>query len=386
MDLVVVGGGPAGLLVATRCAEVGLDVLVLEEHAVVGEPTHCTGILSLETAGLVKIPDAIVLNRLRRARLRSPAGRTYDVDWDGGDRETILVVDRAALDRQLAAQAAEAGVTIRTGARAHGVAVGARGVEIAVDDEVIRAQACVLACGVSYRLHRQLGLGLPRALLHTAQVETPARADGPVEIHFGRAVAPAGFAWLVPVQRGEQQRVKVGLLADRNALAAMRAFLDRAEVQRRVEPSEARAITRLLPLGAVERTYGERLLVVGDAGGFTKPTTGGGIFYGLLTGALAAETLVEAFQRGRLDAGFLSGYERRWKTRLGPELRVATWLRQLVTRFSDAEIEIVLRLLLREEVRALVQRTARFNWHAEVIVALVRQQGLARLLFQALLR
>ncbi len=386
MDLVVVGGGPAGLLVATRCAEAGLDVLVLEEHAVVGEPTHCTGIVSLETAGLVKIPDAIVLNRLRRARLRSPAGQTYDVDWDGDDRETILVVDRAALDRQLAAQAAEAGVTIRTGARAHGVAAGARGVEIAVDDQVIRARACVLACGVSYRLHRQLGLGLPRVLLHTAQVEAPARADGPVEIHFGRAVAPAGFAWLVPVQRGERRRVKVGLLADRNATAAMRAFLDRAEVQRRVEPPEARAVTRLLPLGAIERTYGERLLVVGDAGGFTKPTTGGGIFYGLLTGALAAETLVEAFQRGRLDAGFLSGYERRWQMRLGPELRVATWLRQLVTRFSDAEIEIVLRLLLREEVQALVQRTARFNWHAEVIVALVRQRGLARLLFQALLR
>jgi flavin-dependent dehydrogenase len=40
--------------------------------------------------------------------------------------------------------------------------------------------------------------------------------------------------------------------------------------------------------------------VIGDAGGFTKPTTGGGIFYSLLTASLATKTLVEAFAAGRL--------------------------------------------------------------------------------------
>ena len=45
------------MLAAARRAESGLDVLVLEEHARVGQPTHCTGIVSLETTELAKIPE-----------------------------------------------------------------------------------------------------------------------------------------------------------------------------------------------------------------------------------------------------------------------------------------------------------------------------------------
>ena len=52
IDVAVVGAGLAGLLTAARCAESGLDVLLLEEHARIGRPTHCTGIVSLEPAEL----------------------------------------------------------------------------------------------------------------------------------------------------------------------------------------------------------------------------------------------------------------------------------------------------------------------------------------------
>ena len=86
MDVAIVGGGPAGLLVAERCAEAGLDVIVFEEHPAVGEPTHCTGIVSLETADFAKIPDEAILNRLSRARLHGPGGVAHELAWDGGPR------------------------------------------------------------------------------------------------------------------------------------------------------------------------------------------------------------------------------------------------------------------------------------------------------------
>src|SRR5919197_898363 len=112
MDVAVVGGGPAGLLAATQCAEAGLDVLLFEEHSVIGEPTHCTGVISLETAELVKVPDEIILSRLGRALLHAPSGRSCEIVWEGDDREQILVIDRGAFDRDLAARAADAGVVI----------------------------------------------------------------------------------------------------------------------------------------------------------------------------------------------------------------------------------------------------------------------------------
>jgi digeranylgeranylglycerophospholipid reductase len=257
---------------------------------------------------------------------------------------------------------------------------------VRLDDESVRARACVLACGVSYRFQRRLGLGLPGLAVHTAQTEVDAAAGDAVELYVGRHVAPGGFVWTVPIARERRPRLKVGVMATGDAGARLRMFLERPEIGARLGGAPDPAIRRLLPLRPIARTHGERLLVVGDAGGFTKPTTGGGIFYSLLTGALAAEVLVEGFGAGRLDADFLSRYERRWQARLGGELRAGDWLRQLVSRCTDAEVDRLVRAFASEEVRRVVRRTARFNWHRKVIVALGRQPAVAALLVRAVFR
>ncbi len=386
MDVAIVGGGPAGLLVAARCAEAGLDVLLSEEDPVIGEPAHCTGVISLETAELAKVPDEIILQRLGRARLHAPGGRSCDIAWEGDGREQILAIDRAAFDRALAARAAEAGAVICTGVPVSRLAVGADGVELEAGQGVLRARACVLACGVTYRFQRQLGLGLPGQVVHTAQLEVDAEPSDCVELHFGRSVAPDGFAWLTPVRRAGRQRLKVGVIANGDAGAALDRFLARPEVRGRLGAEPDKPIRRLLPLNTIARTYAARVLVVGDAGGFTKPTTGGGIFYSLLTASLAAETLVEAFQAGRLDEGFLGRYERRWQERLGGELRVAAWFRHLAMRLGDAEIDKLIAALAADDVQAIIRATGRFNWHRGLILTLLRQKRLASLLFRALFR
>lgn len=387
MDVAIVGGGPAGLLAAERCAEAGLDVVLFEEHPTIGEPTHCTGIVSLETAELAKIPNDAILARLSRARLHGPGGAAHEFAWNGGAREQILAIDRAVFDAMLAQRAADAGAVIRAGLRVTELAVEADGVELRVGETRVRARACVLACGVSYRLQRRLGLGVPGQLVQTAQVEVDATGDDDhVDVYFGRALAPEGFGWAVPLSRAGCARAKVGVMASTDAGAALERLLARPDVAGRVRGRASSVIRRLLPFTRIERTYGDRVLVVGDAGGFTKPTTGGGIFYSLLTASLAAETLVEAFQDGRLDAAGLARYERRWQARLGQELRVAGWVRDIVGRLEDDEIDRLLEALAQDDLQAVIRSTARFNWHAEVIVSLARQTGLVRLLLRALLR
>ena len=385
-DLAIVGGGPAGLLTARRCAEAGLDVILLEEHAEIGEPTHCTGIISLQTAALAKIPNEIVLGRLQRARLVSPGGAACDVRWTGAGSEEILVVDRARFDQGLAEQALRAGAAIRTGARVDGIDVGAQGVTLEADGGRVPARACVLACGVSYRLHRQLGFGLPAQVVHTAQVEVDAEPTEAVELYFGREVAPDGFLWAVPIRRGDRPGLKLGALARGDAGAYLRRFVERTKVWARLRSTPGRMIRRLLPLGPAPQTAGDRVLLVGDAGGFTKPTTGGGIYYSLLTASLAADTLIEGFQAGRLDAEFLARYESRWSAELGADLRVSSWLRQFLTRCRDAEIDGLVRALASESMQSVIRRTVRFNRHRDVILALLREPGIASLLLKSLFR
>jgi digeranylgeranylglycerophospholipid reductase len=103
-DVAIVGGGPAGLLTALRCAGAGLDVHLFEEHDVVGEPMHCTGVVSLETITLAKISDDMILARLRRARLSVPGYPVHEACWEASTSDEILAIDRAAFDRSLASQ------------------------------------------------------------------------------------------------------------------------------------------------------------------------------------------------------------------------------------------------------------------------------------------
>jgi digeranylgeranylglycerophospholipid reductase len=386
MDVAVVGGGPAGLLVSALCAEAGLDVVLFEEHPTFGDPVHCTGIVSLETAELAKLPEDLVLARPSWARLHAPDGETYEIGWDSSQREQLRVIDRAAFDRSLARRAGAAGAVLQPGCRVTGLCPQPNGVDVTAGGLTIRARACVLASGVGYRFHRGLGLGVPGQVAHTAQVEVDAAPAEQVDIYFGRRVAPDGFAWTVPLGREGRPRVKVGALTTGNAGAALEALLAGDEVRGRLTAPPGPPVRRLLPLRPIPRTVADRVLVVGDAGGFTKPMTGGGIFYSLLTATLAAETLVEAVQRGRFEAEFLARYERRWQERLGPELRVTAWLRDVVTRLTDADISTLLRALMRRDVQRFIRENARFNWHAHLALALVRDRALIGTLVRALVR
>ena len=96
--------------------------------------------------------------------------------------------------------------------------------------------------------------------------------------------------------------------------------------------------------------------------------------------------MLEAFQAGRFDEGTLAEYERRWRARLGVELAAGDWLRGRLTGLKDPEIDRLVRALASADLQALLRDTARFNWHRDVIVALLRQPGIAALLVRSLFR
>ncbi|MBM4439454.1 MAG: NAD(P)/FAD-dependent oxidoreductase [Candidatus Rokubacteria bacterium] len=383
-DVLVIGGGPAGLFTALRLAEAGNDVVVLEEHAEIGVPTHCTGVVSAEVHDLYKVPDELTLHTARACVMVSPLGTTADF---GSTGEDITVLDRAGFDRTLANDARVAGATIVTGCRADDLRIAGDSVEIVAGrGKTYRARAVVLACGVAYRFHRTLEFGLPSAMLHTAQVEIDAAPMSSLEIHLGRQVAPEGFAWLVPTRRGERDGVKAGVLVRGDARARLRNFLSQPSVASRLTVTPGDPVLRLLPLAPIARTYGRRTLLVGDAAGLTKPVTGGGIFYSMLSASLAADTLIEALAADDLGPRRLARYESRWRQRLSRELRTGSWFRHLLANLTDRELDAFVRALASDDVRGVIERTARFNWHRDVILALVRQSGIKSILLRSLFR
>ena len=382
IDVLIVGGGPGGLFMAARLAARGVRALVCEEHPRVGDPVHCTGVLSAESFSKFDLPGCATLNQLTAVRFLSPGGIPVDYTTPV---PLATVIDRPVFDRALADRAVAAGAEIRVGARVSALEADASGARATVGGEVLHARLAVLACGASYKFQRQFGFGLPTTYLQTAQRELPARYPGDVELHFGQDVAPGGFAWAVPVLRREGAFVRIGVMASRNIRRCYETMLARIGVRWGVTASGPAPRVKILPLGAVGRTYGERTLVIGDAAGLVKPTTGGGIHYSILSAALAADVAIEALASGRLDAATLSAYERAWRAELAEEFEAQHELRRVATSLSDKAIDSFFELAHTDGVMPIVRATARFNEHRPLIRALFKHPPARRILFRAMI-
>ncbi len=373
------GGGPGGLYAATLLARRGFDVTLFEEHPSSGDPVHCTGVLAAEAFDEFQLPRAVILNALRTARFHSPTGRSVSYTTE---QIEAVAIDRLGLDRLLCADAASAGVVLGLGRRVDDVTVEPDGVTLRFrDGDEVRARVCVLACGANYALQRRLGLGLPSVYMQSAQLEFSSGRGGDVELYFGRRVAPNGFAWVVPVHRPDGWCARVGLMCDAESAGHFRRFAARmADSWGLAGDTDAVPRQKLLPLAPIPRTYADRVLAVGDAGGIVKATTGGGIYYSLLSASVAVHTLEEAFAQSAFDRASLRRYERTWKQRLGGEIRAQQRLRALAHRMSDGDIEALFELARTDGVMPIVREHARFNQHRRVILALLRHPPARRVL------
>jgi geranylgeranyl reductase family protein len=381
IDALVVGGGPAGLYAAWRLAQSGFGVVLCEEHELIGHPAHCTGVVSAGSFDEFTLPRETILNPLKTVSFVSPSG--LQVRYSPPSLEAVAI-DRPAFDRRLAAQAAAAGADIRLKTRVDRLTFTRTGVRAFTAGGALEARLVVLASGAAYRLQRSIGLGVPRTYLHTAQRELPAAALGDVEVHFGGQVAPGGFAWAVPVERPEGPRVRVGVMATHRAPGWYDAMVDR--LARRwgiAREAGERPRLKFLPLRALQRTYDDRLLVIGDAAGLVKPTTGGGIHYSVLSAALAAEVAEPALKGDRLHASALRQYETRWRRRLAGEFHAQLVLRHIAQRMSDRQIDALFELALTDGVMPIVSRTASFNHHRPLIHALLRHAPARRIFWPA---
>jgi digeranylgeranylglycerophospholipid reductase len=362
---------------ARGLARAGYSVVLLEEHASIGYPVHCTGLLGLEAFDDLALPRTSIRAVLRRACFHGPQGLRVPVD---AEHIAAAVIDRGVFDAALAQEAEQAGAELRLSARVDSLAVDASGVSVTVrhDPAPIRARSAVLACGANYRFARALGLGVPSHLVQSAQVEVPFPAADHVDVYLGRELAPDGFGWVVPFTRDGVSCARLGLMCSSSARDCFARLVGRIWRERGLDGPLPQPRLKALPLAPIRRTYADRVLAVGDAAGIVKPTTGGGIYYSLLSGMLAGQVLAGALRTDVLSAGALAPYEKLWSARLGPDIRAGLTFRRFAGRMDDRGIHSILEFAGAHGIVPLLKHHGNFNWHRNAVIALLRQPGFRR--------
>jgi geranylgeranyl reductase family protein len=395
LDVLVVGGGPAGSAAAYWLARAGRDVCLVERKTFPRDKTCGDGLTPRAVRQLrdMGLEATIAGAHHRHTGLRAIAhGITLQLDWPEHPVYPPYgyVVRRRDLDGLVADHAAAAGAKLRTGTEAmrpilrDGLVVGAvvadksSGANGATDE--IYARYVVVADGSLSRFGRALGTArnksYPQGMAIRGYFESPMSADPWIEsaldVHDRGGQSLPGYGWVFPLGDGTIN-VGIGLLStykgyrDVNTSHLMREWAATAPEHWGIDPDAmlAPATGGRLPMaGSVDPKVGPNWVVIGDAAGSINPFNGEGIDYAYETGRLAADLLDESLtERTALP---LQRYPALLDAEYGLYFKVARAFAQVIGRPA----------LVREMTRIGMQSRTLMEWVLRIMANLLRDDEL----------
>ncbi len=331
-EVAIVGGGVIGLVLARELARNGVEVTVYEARKSIGEGANkASGIVSV--GGLASIGvdygDA-VLNSLDGAVLY--AG---DEKLNVKAKETkAYVLDREIFARLCAKMAADEGARIELGKKA----------DRDMLKDLSRDRIIVGADGVVSCVANQFGFPEINDYVLTYKAEysgADVRNLHSCELFFSDA-PKRFFGWTVPhselvleVGIGEWMRTR------RNSLSVFNTFIKNNIVSEEIRgATKESGLASMIPLQARKTTVKGNVLLVGDAAGQVKATTGGGLVFGALCAKTAAESIINHLRNGAP----LSMYERMWRKRYWADLQMHRAIHRYYSSLGPRGARLLFRL------------------------------------------
>ncbi len=341
-DVIIVGGGPVGSTAARICAKAGLSTRVLEEHASIGYPVQCAGLLSNNAFAECEVSARSVYNLVRGAKICGSEGHSLSFD---AKTTKAYVVDRGRLDYEMAVKAAEAGAEFSLKTCVTKINPAKKIIYTARKEE-IPYDLLIAADGPRSVVARSLGIPPSPFIYSGIQAEVPWDGDPSlVELHPNSA--PEFFAWVIPLS---ESRARVGLCGTKNVPDLFAKFLSR------FTDSNIHSVTGTIPFGIRNKTSGSGCMLIGDAAGFPKPTSGGGIYTGVRSARHAAQIAIESNDAGNTTDLFLSRYEALCRDDFGRELDMGLKALQFRRNLTSEDIDSAIDALNTPENLDLITR------------------------------
>jgi digeranylgeranylglycerophospholipid reductase len=329
-SVAVIGAGTSGLIAARDLASFGIPTVVYEQKTRLGYPPRASGIVSIRGLESLRIGyEKAITNTLYGANIHAGSAVMQIIS----KKPQAHVLDRVRLNEICYEECVEKGAEVREGVRVDSKILG----------ELHKNNIIVGADGILSAVAKYFSMGtINRYILtYKASFKTNVENENVVDLFFDNALAPRFFAWMCP---NEKDILEVGIGIDSrkgNSKAAFDRFLRTKEVSNRLNSSKMiDGYASMIPMQTARKIVDEEneVLLVGDAAGQVKQTTGGGIVFGG-NAAMTAARVIEEYVR---DGKSLRRYEQLFKKGFGADIALHGLISRLYGNLDVKKIEFLM--------------------------------------------
>ncbi|WP_297486982.1 NAD(P)/FAD-dependent oxidoreductase [Thermococcus sp.] len=372
-DVVVVGSGIAGPIIAKNVAKAGYSVLLIDKKPAIGSPKQCAEGISVKVFKEYGIPyDRRFINReIYGAKLYSPSGYELELRYK---EVSGVILERKVFDKMLAYYAAKAGADVLARTEAQDVIRKdgrIAGIRAKHEDELVEiyADIIVAADGVESTIARKAGINTyapPHEFDSSYEYEMLIEGFDPDLIHlwFGNEVAPRGYVWVFPKDE-DRANVGIGIASDHPQTA--KYYLDKWLREKGIPTRKILEVNvGVVPVGGFVRELAKgNVVVVGDAARQVNPMHGGGMAEAMEAGTIASKWIVKALEEDNIS--LLQNYTREWWETDGKRLERILKVRRVTEKLTDEDLDLFIRVLRGADA----EKIASGNYF-EVIKALIK--------------
>lgn len=394
-DIVIVGGGPAGLSAAYAAAKFNARAILFEKDASIAHNIRTSGVTWIEEIEKLGI-SRDHYNPIKNYSFISPSN---EVNIRGNDA-TACVLDVRSVYQHLAFLAAEAGSEIMVKSNVINVVINSNnrisGLKIRTPkgDMMINCDLVIDASGFHSFIARKIGMvnEWKRYGLGAEYECYCENVDSETLVFMvGGEYSDAGYAWIFPLSK---KRIRIGVGIGRPESNADPLEKLNSIIEKKLKPLDK--IDKVQPIefhsgiipneGIRKSTVSDGLILVGDSAGQANPLVLEGIRYAIEFGRLAGEVGAKSLAQNSKRESLLE-YEKIWKNKVESKINSALKVQSkwigLDDKKWDKEIEI-LKDMSQEEFLDFIK--AEFTASKMLKLALNHPKLAARQLFNIVLR